>query len=107
MSGAGNKGSERLSGLMRTHPPKVMRCDCASIGTIIVKSGVAPKHGSPPNLAPRITPDKVPFNTRDAGAKIQDAKYGAGMRLHNPRFAGKPKEHVGYTCTICGRQKAL
>lgn len=99
------KGTDVISQLMRAHPSKVMACDCVTIGVIVVKSGVAPKHGTPPNLSPRILPDRVPFATRTAGAQAQDALYGRGKRLHNARFAGKPKKFEGYTCTVCGRQK--
>lgn len=94
-------GTDRISALMRGHRPRVMDCNCVTIGVIVVKSGVAQKS----TTAPRIQPEHVPFHTRTAGAAYQDQKHGRGMRLHNPRFAGKPRDFVGYTCTVCGRQK--
>lgn len=93
---------DRISELMRAHRPQPMPCSCVSIGIIIVKSGVASKY-SPP-VAPRIVPDRVPFQCRTLGAQRQDQLYGRGMRLHNPRFGGKPKKHIGWTCTVCGHQ---
>ena len=92
---------DRVSILMRAHQPKVLPCDCVTVGIIIVKSGVAQKS----TTAPRILPDHVPFQCRTLGARAQDARYGKGKRLHNPRFAGKPKQFSGYTCTVCGKQK--
>jgi len=35
---------------------------------------------------------------RSPAAGFQNEKYGAGMRVVNPRKAG------GHTCTVCGKQ---
>jgi len=98
------KGTDRISELMRSHPAKVLPCSCTAAGTIWVKSGVVQKRKPE---CPSIPPERFPFHTRGAGAEFQDRKYGKGMRLHNPRFGGKPKKFDGYTCTVCGTQKGV
>jgi len=94
-------GQNRVSELMKAHPPKVMPCGCTTAGTIWIKSGVVQKR------KPECPHMEAPFHTRGSGAAYQDAKYGKGMRLHNPRFGGKPKKFDGYTCTICGTVKSV
>lgn len=90
---------DRVSELMKAHPPRIMRCSCVTAGTIWVKSGVVQKR------KPECPHMEVPFHTRERGAMFQDERYGKGMRLHNPRFGGKPKKFDGYVCTVCGTVK--
>lgn len=72
----------------------VAPCPCTNVQDFNVKSA-----GTKTELRPRAT---VPWNTRDAGARFQDARYGKGQRLHNIGGRGTSKT---ITCTVCGQRK--
>lgn len=72
----------------------VKYCGCLAVAVIVVKSAAVSSNTA---FRPKVT--NIPYSTRDAGAKFQNALYGEGMRLHNN--AGKKQEKV--CCTVCGK----
>lgn len=73
---------DRIAEMMQKNPPKVLPCSCTGAVTL-------------------------PLHLRTAGVDFQERRHGTGRRLHNPRFGGKPRKHIGFTCTVCGVAKPL
>jgi len=74
---------------------RVLTCDCTVVHVIQAGSGLR-------TARPMV---QVPFNTKENGAKYQDATYGKGMRLHT--VTDKPSGKKVATCTVCGKVKAV
>lgn len=75
---------------------RVMPCDCTELLFIVVKQA-----GAATDKCPRW---EQPWFARKQGAQFQDEQYGKGQRLHSKRM--KDSKAKGWTCSVCGRQKA-
>lgn len=71
----------------------VLQCGCSRGGPL---APVLDKDG-------KVSSYNMPVTSPEA-AKFQDAKYGPGMRVHNPTQAGRGGKTV-YRCTVCNKER--
>lgn len=76
---------------------EVRPCDCVGNQYVVVK-----QPGAKTEICPRW---ETPWFMRNVGAKVQDAMYGVGMRLHNQMV--KAGKKLGWRCTVCDRVKLV